>query len=292
MKLSRPLALWCLLPLALFGGGWWLRSRPLRQQYGNVKAQEVTTLFFPDGPFLVPVSRRLGRGASARLVLDNLLAGPSKQSGLLNPFHSHLEIRALEIRDGIAQLDLTTNLPGDLDEPARRALVATLTGLPDITSVAIRVNGQSSGANIPSIPMRRTPLAYYASPNGLVAVASTASSPRQMITGYLQGPPSTTLTGLPSDVQLIAYKYDAVARAVWLNLTYRPSLRTLALEQPDRMRFVLLGIIASLTEFPEVATVELNFEGKTRLGVGQCSDLLRTPQRRPELLNDERLLSR
>jgi len=56
------------------------------------------------------------------------------------------------------------------------------------------------------------------------------------------------------------------------------------------MRLLLLGLIASLTEFPSVGAVRLDFEGQSRLGLGQCSDLLRTPQKRPELLNDERLL--
>ena len=66
--------------------------------------------------------------------------------------------------------------------------------------------------------------------------------------------------------------------------------RELALDNPARMRTVLLGLIASLTEFPEVRAVRLDFGGHTRLGLGECSDLLGTPQPRPELLNDERFL--
>jgi Sporulation and spore germination len=100
------------------------------------------------------------------------------------------------------------------------------------------------------------------------------------------------MTGLPSDVRLLNYGYDPADHSVALNFSYKPSVRTLALETPDKMRFVLLGLIASLTEFPEVEAVQLDFEGRTRLGVGQCSDLLRTRQTRPELLNDERLLGR
>jgi hypothetical protein len=41
-----------------------------------------------------------------------------------------------------------------------------------------------------------------------------------------------------------------------------------------------------------VRKVQIDFEGQTRLGLGQCSDLLRIPQPRPQLLNDERLLGR
>ena len=100
------------------------------------------------------------------------------------------------------------------------------------------------------------------------------------------------MTGLPSDVRLVGYAHDPADGSLSLNFSYTPSVRMLALEHPERMRLLLLGMIASLTEFPSVQTVRLDFEGQTRLGLGQCSDLLRTPQPRPELLNDERLLER
>jgi hypothetical protein len=97
---------------------------------------------------------------------------------------------------------------------------------------------------------------------------------------------------MPSDVRLLTYAYDAAERLVSVNFTYSPGVRALALDQPERMRTLLLGLITSLTEYPGVRAVRLDFEGQTRLGLGQCSDLLRTPQPRPQLLNDERLLDR
>jgi hypothetical protein len=46
------------------------------------------------------------------------------------------------------------------------------------------------------------------------------------------------------------------------------------------------------TEFPEIEGVWIDFEGHANLGLGQCAHLLRTLQLHPEVLNDERLLSR
>ena len=138
----------------------------------------------------------------------------------------------------------------------------------------------------------RVPLLYYASATGLVAVPVSATTPRAAVATYLAGPTDRSLTGLPADVRLLNYAHDPADGSLSLNFSYTPSVRTLALEHPERMRLLLLGLIASLTEFPSVRTVRLDFEGQTRLGLGQCSDLLRTPQPRPELLNDERLLGR
>ena len=100
---------------------------------------------------------------------------------------------------------------------------------------------------------KRVPLLYYASRDGLVAMPTSVTNPRAALTAYLSGSGDAKLTSLPPDV---------------------------------------LGLIASLTEFPVVRAVQLDFEGHSRLGLGQCSDLLRTPQPRPALLNDERLLDR
>ena len=137
---------------------------------------------------------------------------------------------------------------------------------------------------------RRIPLLYYASANGLVAVPARVSNPRAALDMYLSGPPDAELTALPPDIPLLAYEYHAADRLLSLKFAYTPSVRALALDKPERMRTLLLGLIVSLTEFPEVRAVQLDFGGQTRLGFGQCSDLLRTPQPRPELLNDERLL--
>lgn len=99
-------------------------------------------------------------------------------------------------------------------------------------------------------------------------------------------------TDRTTDVRLVKYEYDAADGVLSIAFTYTPSVHDLAIEKPERMRLLLLGLVASLTEFSQVRAVEIDFGGQVRLGLGQCSDLLRTPQPRPSLLNDERLLDR
>jgi len=248
------------------------------------------TLYFRDGQFLVPVSRRMARNAELPLAtLQALRAGPERRTGLQNPLPDGLEIRSVELRDGVARVDLTWSVQSRTADTqwARTTIVETLTGLPNVSAVSLSIDGRpvlESAA--------RMPLLYYLSTSGLVAVPVATNDPRAALTTYLNGPGDSRLIGLPADVQLRSYAHNDNDGVLSLGFSYTSSVRTLALEQPDRMRLVLLGLIASLTEFSSVRAVRLDFEGQSRLGLGQCSDLLRVPLKRPELLNDERLLGR
>jgi len=222
-----------------------------------------------------------------RAALAALLTGPSADSGLRNPIPPGVRIRSFQVLDGIARVDLSAAFLADENDTqeAQTAIIETLTALPGVTAVALSVEGKPLAESA-----GRTPLLYYASANGLVAVPVLATTPRDALTEFFTEPPDPEWTGLPRDVRLLSYEYDPADGLLSLNFSYTPSVRTQALEQPERMRLLLLGLIASLTEFPEVRAVRLDFEGRTRLGMGQCSDLLRTPQPRPALLNDERLI--
>lgn len=251
---------------------------------------KIVTLYFPDGQVFFPVSRRMPTNDDLpRAALQALLAGPSPGSGLTNPMPRGVEIRSFHLADGVAQIDLSRAIgdQGGEINSAETAIVDTMTALPGVTSVALSVEGQPL-----SEPAKRVPLLYYASANGLVAVPAAVTTPRATVDAYLAGPVDPELTGLPRDVRLLQYEHDPAQGLVSLNFSYTPSVRELAVDKPDRMRFALLGLITTLTELPQVRAVRLDFEGRTRLGLGQCSDLLRTPQPRPELLNDERLLGR
>ncbi len=253
------------------------------------------TLYFADGGLFVPVSRRAPASDDLiRTALDNLLSGPPANSGLTGVIPNGVRVLSITVSGGVARIDLSAEfLAGQANaspanaSSAANSIVETLTSFPGVHSVALSVEGRSLGPE-----RQHEPLLYFTSARGLVAVPDPATNPRDAISHFLNGPPSANLTGLPSDVRLLRYEYAPAERLVALDFTYTPSVRTLALETPERVRFVLLGLIASLTEFPEVEAVQLDFEGRTRLGVGQCSDLLRTRQRRPELFNDERLLGR
>jgi spore germination protein GerM len=272
---------------ALFAVGLWLRNLETRIANGHPewrpwRATPVVTLYFDDGRFLFPVSRRVSsREGLAQVALQSLLDGPRPGSGLRNSIPSGVQIRSLKIQGGVAHINLSW-IPSDA---AQTAIIETMTALRGIGSVELSVDGQSRGHSA-----TRIPLIYFASANGLVAIPTTAAKPREALERYLAGPPAPDLTGLPPDVQLLAHEYDSTDGLLTLKFSYTPSLRAAAIERPERMRTVLLGLIATLTEFPEVRAVQLDFGGQTRLGLGQCSDLLRTPQPRPTLLNDERLL--
>lgn len=283
-----------LVAAAAFGAGLWLRTlQPERvatdgSAWRPWAASTMVTLYFSDGEFFFPVSRRMtANDELPRVTLEALLAGPVATTGLKNWIPPGVEIRSFDLSEGVAQIDLSAAMLTDQTDrdAAETALVETMTSLPDVSSVALSVEGKPLGQ-----AARRTPLLYYASANGLVAVPVTATSPRAALDMYLSGRPQKNLTALPPDVRLLMYDYNATDGLLSLEFTYTPSVRALAVDQPQRMRTVLLGLIVSLTEFPEVHTVRLDFEGQTRLGFGQCSDLLRTPQPRPRLLNDERLL--
>jgi spore germination protein GerM len=292
-RLARLLQIFGLL--AVVAAGFWLRSLSPGQASRFVDWRPwaktaAVTLYFSDGRFLFPVSRRLrANNELPSAVLNALVAGPDTGSSLKNPIPSGMEIKSFDLVGQVAHIDLSGAIPdsGGQFDLAKAAILETMTALPGVSSVALSVEGKPLTTS-----SARMPLLYYGSANGLVALPVSTSGPRATLNAYLSGPSDSELTGFPPDVRLLGYEYSETNRSLSLNFTYTPSIRTLALDKPDRMRLVLLGLIATLTEFPEVRTVQLDFQGQSRLGLGQCSDLLRTPQPRPQLLNDERLLER
>jgi len=281
-----------LVTAILVGAGFGIRALPPVSLPPAVAAwwpfdgSTIVTLYFTDGARLFPLSRRIAAtGDVPRAALQALLDGPGVRSGLTSPLAKGVQIRSLTVVDGVARVDLSSYASTDGQDGATVAIVETLTALPGVRSVALSIEGRS-----PAAPAARTPLLYYASANGLVALTTAAHTARDAVTAYMAGPPDSALTGVPRDVRLLEYAYEPDEGLASLNFAYTESIRTLALEKPDIMRSVLLGLIASLTEFPGVRAVRIDFDGHARLGLGECSDLLRTLQPRPRLLNDERLL--
>ncbi len=287
VKSSRSFSVQIFLVISLISVGLWLRTLQSERGIAGDRSwlpwskTTLVTLYFSDGRFLFPVSHRLPpENDLPKATLQALLNGPSAGE-LENPIPREVQLRSIVLEKGLARVDLSAP-PG---ERGAMAIVETLTALRGVTSVELQVVDRKIGA-----PEKRVPLIYFASAKGLVAIPVNTAQPRQALETYLAGPPSPEITGLPPDVRLVAYDYNSSSRVLSLKFSYTSSLRALAMDRPDRMRTVLLGLIASLTEFAEVRAVQLDFGGQTRLGLGQCSDLLRTPQTRPALLNDERLL--
>lgn len=286
---------WLVTPLLGAGAallaGFWLRNLPQGKDISWLRIGEknrVATLYFSDGSHLFPVSRRMpGSDDLPGGALRALVAGPAAAAGLRGTIPPATEVKSFRLDSGIARVDLSREFRANDREEAVTAIVETLTALPGVRAVSVTAAGKSivEGA-------RRVPLLYYPSAAGLVAVPDSAGTPRDAVDRFLEGPPDAALTGLPADVRLLKYTFIPAQALLSINLSYTPSIHTLATEKPYLMRSVLLGLIASLTEFPEVRFVRIDFDGHSRLGLGQCSDLLQTPQPRPELLNDERLLGR
>jgi len=273
---------------ALLGIGLWVRTVPAGALLPvGWQATTPVNLYFANGSFLFPVSRRFHPGNELpRVVLEALLAGPRHSRTVDSVIPNDVKIRSFSVAAGVARIDLSGGIGEDDHAPMALAeITETMTRVPGIGSVAVSVRGrplQAAG--------ERTPLLYFPSADGLVAVPSQAGDARAALDAYLSGPPSAGMTGVPADVRLLTYDYDTRDRLLSIGFTYTPAVRTLALEKPERTRMLLLGLIASLTEFPGVRAVRLDFGGQSRLGLGECSDLLRSPQTRPALLNDERLL--
>lgn len=277
----------------LLVAGIWVRTLPagsLRPTSAlGWRSTTSVNLYFVQGTFLFPVSRRfVTNGDLPRAVLEALLAGPTptRAATVKSAIPPDVTLRSFSLRNGLAQIDLSRE-PGRGDDArlALAAITATMTGMSGIRSVAVSVQGTPVQA-----AASRTALLYFPSTAGLLAVPTNATDPRTALAAYLSGPPSRDMTGIPTDVRLQAYDFASADHALSLRFSYTPAMRALAIEHPDRTRMLLLGVIATLTEFPDVRTVRLDFGGQARLGFGECSDLLRTPQPRPALLNDERLL--
>jgi spore germination protein GerM len=275
---------------ALLACGWWLRTlQPLNLMAAVAWpwASTAGTVYYADGPYLYPLTLRLAPGVeSPRAAIEALLAGPPADSPLASAVPPGLRLHALDVIERVAHVRLSGPAQALRDAPLGvPAIVATLTRVPGITGVALTVDGTAMTA-----PSVRAPLLYYPSARGLIAIPTAAPDPRAALDAFLAGPSSSDLTRLPEDARLLGYDFDRAEGILSLRFAYTPAVRALALERPDRMRFLLLGLIATLTGYPEVQAVRLDFGGQSRLGLGECSDLLRTPQPRPSLLNDARLL--
>src|SRR5438094_1247267 len=93
---------------ALFAAGLWLRNLQTRIANGQAEwrpwaESPVVTLYFDDGRFLFPVSRRVSSSDGlAQATLQSLLDGPRPGTGLRNSIPSGVQIRSLKIQGGVA----------------------------------------------------------------------------------------------------------------------------------------------------------------------------------------------
>ncbi len=303
MLLSRPgrRGYWALAILVLVVGGLGLRlvaadSAPLGlDRWLPWLNPPAVTLHFPDtdGRFLVPVTRRVSsKSVNAEGAVRELLEGPRDGARLAAALPRDGVLDGVEVVDGRATVSI--NAPGEqsLDPDAAQlaadALLRTLEPFDDIRSVRLLVDGASVADAETSLARRDLHPIYYSYGPYLVPVAEASRAPDEALRAYLSGVGADPgLVGLPSDVRLIGYRLDAGRGLAYISFTFTESLRDFAVGDPDGVRRALTGIVAMLTSYPEVTAVMLDFEGRARLGLGQCSDMLRAPQLEPGALNGE-----
>ncbi len=253
----------------------------------------TVTLYYPDNQarFLVPVTRRVDdKSVTPAGAIEELLKGPEDRQMLASLFPSPTRLSSLEIQDGLALVGITTDTAFEPSPMITKAIARTLDNFAGIEMVRLVLNGDNLGESpVPPQGAGDDALFYTYGPY-LVPVLVTASGPEEIIQLYLEGTDLPALTGLPEDIRLLEYRFDAERGLLYTSFNYTESVRQMALEDPEGIRRSLIGIIAALTAFPEVKAVMLDFEGHSRLGLGQCSDLLRAPQLKPQILNDEALL--
>ena len=259
----------------------------------------TVTIYFPDNQarFLIPVTRRVAEEkVTPAGAIEELFNDPKDRQMLATLFPSPARLTSLEIQNGLALVEVTTDGPeegGNLPTLMTiEALTRTLDNFEEVEMIRLFLNGDSLGESPVHSRGTGDGTMFYTYGSYLVPVSVQASNPEEIIHRYLEGSGIPALVGLPEDVRLLEYRFDADRGLIYTSFTYTESVRQMALENPEGMRRSLIGIIATLTAFPEVKAIMLDFEGHSRLGLGQCADLLRAPQVKPQVLNDEDLLLR
>jgi hypothetical protein len=249
------------------------------------------TLFYGDasGDYLVPVSRAVSRDdARPEVLVRTLLDGPAADAGLVSLIPEGTVVDSVVLEDGTLHVGLSGTYHLGAFGLTHESLFQSMRSWPDVEEVEITVDGlpleiESTGHLI---------YFYDESRDMLIARPTALERPGDVLAEYLAGPGDPRLAGLPSDIESIGVELGS-NDLLRLRFTFRDSLRNYAIDHPDSVRRVLEGIIATFTTgFPEIGGVLLDFEGHNALGLGQCANLLNTAQYQPEVLNDERILSR
>jgi lipoprotein-anchoring transpeptidase ErfK/SrfK len=129
------------------------------------------------------VATRRGRGVEA--AVERLLAGPTAaetKRGVRSQLPAGVPVKSLTVEHGVASIDLGAKFASVTSAeslPARFAqLVLTLTAVPGVEAVKVRVNGDVRQQLYPGLDLRRpVTAAMLAKPKGKPAVAKTKKGP-------------------------------------------------------------------------------------------------------------------
>ena len=121
------------------------------------------------------------RGSGVEAAVENLLAGPTAaetKKGIRSQLPAGVRVKSLIVEHGVASIDLGAKFAsgaGADSLPARFAqLVLTLTEVPGVDAVKVRVNGDVRQELYPGVDLRKpVTAAMLAKPKGKPAVAKT-----------------------------------------------------------------------------------------------------------------------
>lgn len=158
MRRSFTSVVWLLLLAVLIGLGWTinddLRLRRETQRLSREiqqSTEEVAVFFIKSTPtnfYLKPVLVKISRGGDKhRQALEALFAGPPAGSSLIAVFSPETEVLDFKLTNGLAIVNLNRsatrlNVGAQGEALAVASIVNTLTKLPDVYRVKIRIEGK------------------------------------------------------------------------------------------------------------------------------------------------------
>ncbi len=272
-----------------------------------VKEQEYVLEYFatPDGKNLVPVTILINSTKeAAKIAVEKLLAGPE------NDFSSPIipegtKLKEMYLQENILFVDLTPEIlkiPGDKAQQAVDALLFTLTEFKSVTDVQILVNGQkvqTLGSVDIGQPLKRPDsINRYGNPGNssakiffsdsnamyLVPVTMTVNSknpPLSALERLIKGPPGESGL-LPTVWKGTRVKNFNITDGV---ATVDFNAQVLGYGGGSTAETALLNsVLFTLTQFPEIKSVQFLIEGKKMEYLPEGTDIS-SPLPAPQKLN-------
>lgn len=275
----------------------------LRWSFGRRAAVQV---YFPDrsGQWLIPVARSV-REATPAAALAELAAGPAPGGGLAPALPPDWRVAAVSLQGDTAHVALATGgtgapAPGTAVEGApagvsdvAAALAATLrAAAPQVNHVALTVDGRTDGRFPAANPLNggRAPdageeavtLYYLLGGRPLPVPAGLPAGPdlpRRTLEHLLAAPAPGGVPWIPPGVSLEGF---AVRRGVaHVRLRLSPDLASLVEAGVWNFAPYYMGVVYTLTQFPDIRKVQFEFAGLTALALRQCRTPLSVPLVRP-----------
>ncbi|QIB64987.1 GerMN domain-containing protein [Kineobactrum salinum] len=263
----------------------WIDNRLLTFQRMTV------TVYYPDGHGrLIPLSSTLpGNVDGPREIFHKLQNPPIHPARTLQSPLPAGTVMISDLRDD-GTLTVNLSLPTGSDSKALSsdslfALKASMLSLPQIKRVKFELHTPPIAVAAEEDD-RQVVYLYNFAHQQIETVMVPTSGPSTTLQAFLDLGAQSDSQGFPSDVTVSNYRYTPLDRALNVDFSYTPSLRQLALDNPNSIRGLLVGLIATLTQFNQIQQVTLTFGQHTKLGAGQCATLIGTPQPQPLILNE------